>query len=176
MRSAEYWKGHLGLENHPSGIGYFNMLYRSEEEIEGKFLPARFIGSRFFCSTIYYLLEAGQISPLHKVKSDEQFNHIDGDGLTIYIFNEENKTFSCQIIGKDDNEYPHIIIPHGSWFAYEIKKGGKYALLTCTLSPAFNPIDFISPTEKDRINLLKLFPDKENIFNVFLSENFIYEE
>ena len=111
------------------------------------------------------------MSPLHRVKSDEQFSHIDGDSLTVHIFNEKDKTYSCQMIGKEDSSNPHLIIPQGSWFSYNVEKKGRYILLSCILSPGFNPADFELAAIEDKERLLMMFPGQGSILESCIVDN-----
>ena len=59
------------LEPHPEG-GWYKQTYRSTEQIGVDALPERFTGSRPFATAIYFLLEQGNFSAFHRIKSDGQ--------------------------------------------------------------------------------------------------------
>ena len=82
MKDAEYWIEKLKLLPHPEG-GYYKETYRSEEIINRDHLSQRFKGQRNISTSIYYLLQSGQISKLHRIKSDEIWHFYDGCGLII---------------------------------------------------------------------------------------------
>ena len=73
----------LQLILHPEG-GYYKETYRSPLEIsvEG------FDDLRSISTSIYFLLEKGQESALHRIKSDEIWFFQDGDSIEIFEFNE----------------------------------------------------------------------------------------
>ncbi len=58
------------MQPHPEG-GWFKEVYRSDEYIPHSALPDRFTGKRVFSTAIYFLLEQGNFSAFHRIKSDE---------------------------------------------------------------------------------------------------------
>src|SRR6186997_2538109 len=73
-----------GLDPHPEG-GWYKQIYKSNEEIAARALPERFSASRAFSTAIYFLLEKGNFSAFHRIKSDECWHFYAGDALFIYI-------------------------------------------------------------------------------------------
>jgi predicted cupin superfamily sugar epimerase len=69
---------------HPEG-GYFKETYRSEEYIAHQALPSRFTDKRNFSTAIYFLLEQGNFSAFHKIKSDECWHFYAGEALLVYV-------------------------------------------------------------------------------------------
>lgn len=69
MDKAIYWVQHLDLKPHPEG-GFFKETYRSsiEEEFSG------FSAKRNLSTGIYFLLENGNFSAFHRIKSDEMWH------------------------------------------------------------------------------------------------------
>src|SRR4051794_10528793 len=62
--------------------GYFSETYRAEQVIAGDALGAEYGGAARCVSTaIYYLLEPGEFSEMHRVKSDEIFHFYIGDAV-----------------------------------------------------------------------------------------------
>lgn len=116
----------------PEG-GMFVETYRSQDFVEIN-------GNRKQLSTaIYYLLRKGQICKPHRLKSDEIWHFYYGDPVNIYLLNGKNKLEKI-ILGKNllKGEKPQIVIPKMVWQAAELKKGGNFALLGTTVSPAFD--------------------------------------
>ena len=70
----------LQLQPHPEG-GYFRETYRSPQQIEvahgdsGRMVP------RSASTGIYFLLEQGNFSAFHKIRSDEMWHFYAGDAL-----------------------------------------------------------------------------------------------
>ena len=72
----------LRLTPHPEG-GFFRETFRAEGTIARNALPNRFGGDRVFSTSIYYLLRAGQVSRLHRIRSDELWYFHIGDALEV---------------------------------------------------------------------------------------------
>lgn len=72
------------LQPHPEG-GWYKETYRSSEHIEAAALPKRFGRSRAFSTAIYFLLEQGDFSAFHRIKSDECWHSYAGDPLQVYV-------------------------------------------------------------------------------------------
>ena len=83
-KDAKYWIEKLGLERHPEG-GYFRQTYRADIEIAQQALPARFPGARWACTAIYFLLQAGDFSALHRLRSDEVWHFYAGSPLIVHV-------------------------------------------------------------------------------------------
>ncbi len=139
--SASYWVSHLRLASHPEG-GFFREVYRSSERVASEHLPDRFRGARNFATSIYYLLEAGDFSAFHRIKSDETWHFYAGGPLELHMV--QGESYSVVIIGNrpDRGEVLQYTVPHGVWFASRPLAGTTYSLLGCTVSPGFDFEDF----------------------------------
>lgn len=145
---ASYWIKQLELLPHPEG-GYFKEIYRSQETIDKSALDDRFIGNRNHSTAIYYLLEKGDLSCFHKIKSDEIWHHYDGGVIHIYYL--ENNEIKLLKLGMDLElgEKPVCIVPKNTWFAAEVAPDTDYALAGCTVAPGFDFQDFeMADTDK----------------------------
>jgi predicted cupin superfamily sugar epimerase len=140
MKNASYWINSLNLLPHPEG-GYYKETYRSSGKIKDSSLPTNFIGNRAFSTAIYFLLEKGNFSAFHRIKSDELWHFYDGDPIAIHVINN-NGILTTHMLGKqpDKGIFPQITIPANSWFASE--SIGNYSLAGCTVSPGFDFNDF----------------------------------
>lgn len=164
MKDAEYWIEKLKLLPHPEG-GYYKETYRSEEIINRDHLPQRFIGHRNISTSIYYLLQNGQFSKLHRIKSDEIWHFYDGCGLIIYSIDNNGKLTKNKLgINIEEGESPQILIKAGDWFGAKVSKPDSYCLAGCTVSPGFHFEDF---EMGNREELTKLFPEYLSIINDF---------
>jgi hypothetical protein len=157
---AKDWIKRLNLQPHPEG-GYFKEIYRAEGIISQPSLPIRFNGGRPYSTSIYYLLECGDFSSLHRLNSDEQWFHIDGGALTIHSI-DPNGNYTKYHIGKnlDAGEMPYAIVPHGCWFGGTVNGNNSFALVGCIVSPGFDFADF-ELAEKDR--LTRQFPQHKTL-------------
>jgi len=75
------------LVPHPEG-GWYKQTYKSREQISAAALPELFEKDRAFSTAIYFLLENGNFSAFHRIKSDECWHLYAGDPLLIYIIDQ----------------------------------------------------------------------------------------
>ena len=68
MKNAAFYIDHLQLQPHPEG-GYYAETYRSSGGIPASAL-SQLKGGRNYSTAIYYLLEQGDHSAFHRIKSD----------------------------------------------------------------------------------------------------------
>jgi predicted cupin superfamily sugar epimerase len=71
--------------------------------------------------------------------------------------------YSFVKLGKDEEIF-QFEIPHGTWFAAEVKKPGSFALVGCTVSPGF---DYEDLEIGNRDKLIKNFPAHKEIIQKF---------
>jgi len=156
--NAKHWIEKLHLIPHPEG-GYFREIYRAEGIIPKEALPIRYNGGRSYSTTIYYLLESGDFSSLHRLKSDEQWFHIDGSALTIHSIDPKGN-YTRHRIGKnlDHGELPHAVISHGYWFGGTVDEHNSFSLVGCFVAPGFYFDDFELAT---RESLIQQFPQHQ---------------
>jgi uncharacterized protein len=132
-------KALLGLELHPVEGGWYRRTYTSECNME---LPR---GVRAAATAIYYLLEEGTFSEMHKVASDEIFHFYLGDPVEILLLHPDGRAESL-VFGPDlsAGERPQILVPAGVWQGERLVEGGKLALFGCTVTPGFDFADYES--------------------------------
>lgn len=153
-KDAHYWIHNLSLSPHPEG-GFFRESYRSEEIIPQSALPKRFSGERHFSTMIYYLLQKGDFSAFHRIKSDECWHFYGGGPLDLHLLSENG--YQDIVIGTEvaDGECLQYTVPAGAWFASEPHEGSLYSLVGCTVSPGFDFVDF---EMANRRGLIEEFP------------------
>ena len=132
----------LDLVRHPEG-GWFRETYRSGEFVAGSALPERFGGARSFSTSIYFLLEQGDISALHRIKSDEIWHFYTGTPLTVHTLTAQGNHVELKL-GTDftAGESFQTVVAAGCWFGAEVTGPGEYSLVGCTVSPGFDFADF----------------------------------
>ncbi|NPD44332.1 MULTISPECIES: cupin domain-containing protein [unclassified Lentimicrobium] len=152
---ASYWVKQLDLAPHPEG-GYYKEIYRAEEFIKADSLPERFTGDRNHSTAIYYLLEEGDYSCFHRIKSDEIWHHYAGGVIHIYIL--EDHTIKLLKLGMDieGGEQPVCVVPKNTWFAAEPSPETEYALAGCTVAPGFDFQDFEMANQEQLKSYLNL--------------------
>jgi uncharacterized protein len=150
----------FNLVRHPEG-GWYRETYRSAEIIPSDALRERFNGPRSFCTSIYFLLEQGDISALHRIKSDEMWHFHAGAPLTIHVITPSGEHQELKL-GADvaAGESFQNVVPAGCWFGAEISGNGPYSLVGCTVAPGFDFEDFEMGC---RDSLLQQFPSHAEI-------------
>ena len=127
----------LGLEPHPREGGCFVRTYEARTLAEG--------GLRRTGTAIYYLLEPGTFSEMHRLKSDEIFHFYAGDAVE-QLQLPAGGTGRLVQIGSDlaRGERPQVVVPAGVWQGARLAGGGAvgWALLGCTVSPGFEYEDY----------------------------------
>ena len=137
--TAEEIKSLLKLEPHPIEGGWYRRTYTSAGTVE---LDR---GVRAVGTAIYYLLEEGTFSEMHKVAADEIFHFYlgdpvemlqvapDGSGQTILLGQEIEAGMRLQ----------HNV-PGNHWQGSRLVAGGRFALLGTTMSPGFDYVDYVT--------------------------------
>jgi predicted cupin superfamily sugar epimerase len=150
----------LNLLPHPEG-GYYKETYRSEGQISHDFLSPEFSGDRNIATGIYFLIEKGNFSALHKIKSDETWHFYYGDALEVIEINEQGN-LSITKIGSDilKGETFQYTVKANTWFGSRVSGNGKFSLVGCTVYPGFDFQDFELANRND---LIKLLPQYQKI-------------
>jgi len=151
---AKYWIDRLDLQPHPEG-GYFRETYRADRRVDVDGLD------RSASTAIYFLLERGEFSALHRIKSDEVWHFYDGSPLLISAILTDG-TPSTWRLGLGDDAVPQCVVPAGAWFGAELVDGGDFALVGCTVAPGFEFEDF---EMGDRQDLLVSHPEHPDIIH-----------
>ena len=155
MRTPEHYVEHLGMQAHPEG-GWYKETYRSKDAIPSSVLD-EFGGDRSFSTGIYFLLTKENFSAFHRIKSDEMWHFYDGDGLTVHEIRANGDYIEHKLgLDLEKGEQPQLVIVANSWFASEVKKGGNWCLVGCTVSPGFDFKDF---ELAERESLIQQYPD-----------------
>lgn len=156
---AQYYIDQLQMLKHPEG-GWYKETYRSKGSIPVSELDG-YGGDRSYSTGIYFLLTSENFSAFHRILSDEMWHFYDGDGLTIHEI-QPNGTYTEHQLGLDLDgvEEPQLVVKGKSWFASEVKDGGSWCLVGCTVAPGFCFEDFEMP---ERDTLMKEFPEYEEL-------------
>ena len=148
------------LESHPEG-GWYKQTYKSEEQIPAGALPERFGATRSFSTAIYFLLEKGNFSAFHRIKSDECWHFYAGDPLLIYII-DQNGELKIISLGNDfkQGQSFQYVVPANCWFASRPAPGSGYCFVGCTVSPGFEFEDFELASAAE---LAAIYPEHKKI-------------
>lgn len=152
----------LNLQQHPEG-GWYKETYKSIELLPRAALPQRFNGDRSFSTAIYFLLEQGNFSAFHKIKSDECWHFYTGEPLVVYIINQQGELNIIEL-GNDINKGQvfQYVVPANCWFASRPAAESNFCFVGCTVAPGFDFEDF---DLADADDLSKLYPQHRDIIH-----------
>ena len=160
MISPEQLIQQYELAPHPEG-GWYKETYRSKEAIAAAALPERFTGQRVFSTAIYFLLETGNFSAFHKIRSDECWHFYTGDPLEVYVLKPEG-SLDVIHLGSDISKQQvfQYVVPANCWFASRPSPDSKFSFVGCTVAPGFDFADFELATAD---NLIDEFPQHKDL-------------
>jgi uncharacterized protein len=150
-----------GLLRHPEG-GHFRETYRSEA------LAGALPDARNFSTAIYFLLEAGEKSALHRIKSDELWHFYLGGPLVLAEL-APGAPARLTLLGTDfraGQKLQHTVTA-GTWFGAYPAAGTEFSFVGCTVSPGFDYEDF---ELAERTELLAQFPQAREIIEELAPE------
>lgn len=129
----------LQLRPHPEG-GFYRETWRSPLLVDPG--PAM-EGARNCCTSIYFLLTAGNFSAFHRIRQDELWNFHAGDPVELHILTPEGEHREVHI-GPDleAGQLPQYVVPAGHWFASRVLGRGAWSLVGCVVAPGFDFRDF----------------------------------
>ena len=142
--NADEVKKILGLVPHPREGGWYVQTYKAGERIAAEaFSAGRYGGARHTGTAIYYLLERGTFSEMHRLRSDEVFHFYAGDAVEMLQLEERGGGRVVRIGNRlDEGERPQVVVRRGIWQGSRLATGGAWALLGCTVSPGFEFADY----------------------------------
>ena len=162
MLTIDQLIGHYQLQPHPEG-GWYKETYKSSEQIPATALPVRFGGGRSFSTAIYFLLDQGNFSAFHKIKSDECWHFYSGDILEVFVITPDGN-LQITRLGSDisNGELFQFMVPANCWFASRPAAKSSYCFVGCTVAPGFDFADFELAAAKE---LAALYPAHAAIIN-----------
>jgi predicted cupin superfamily sugar epimerase len=151
--TADEVKKILGLVPHPREGGFYIRTYESGERLPPTaFVDSRYVTPRHTATAIYYLLEPGSFSEMHRLKSDEIFHFYAGDPVEMLQLHPGGEGQTILIGNRlDAGQRPQILAPRGVWQGSHLVPGGCWALLGCTVSPGFEFEDYEAGTREDLV-------------------------
>lgn len=130
----------LDLAPHPEG-GWFRQTWRTPLDVS----PPGYDGPRASATGIYYLLDRGEESVWHQVRSDELWLHHQGGPLLLRIGSRADDPGEHRevILGADlrQAQVPQALVPGGHWQSAR-PLGEQHVLVSCVVSPGFEYADF----------------------------------
>lgn len=131
---AEQLIAQLALAPHPEG-GWYRRVHRSAHAVRlAADAPAD--TPRAACTTIFYLLRAGELSRWHRIDGDEIWHYHEGAPLTLWRADSALDGVEALTLGPvAPHGMPVQVVPGGSWQA--ARSTGDYTLAGCTVAPGF---------------------------------------
>jgi uncharacterized protein len=147
---------------HPEG-GWYKETYKSTEQIPANALPQRFSGSRAFSTAIYFLLEQGNFSAFHRIKSDECWHFYAGEPLEVFILSPQGG-LDVITLGNfcEKGELFQYVVPANCWFASRPAQQSSFCFVGCTVAPGFDFADFELATASE---LCAAYPQHAALIN-----------
>jgi uncharacterized protein len=158
-KDAKYWIQKLRLEPHPEG-GFYRQTYKAELILPRAALPG-FSGDRAACTAIYFLLEGENFSAFHRLRSDEIWHFYAGGGLAVHVIAGDG-AYSQMLLGGDADagEQLQVVVKAECWFASEMRDRRSWAVVGCTVAPAFDFEDFEMAKREE---LARQYPQRREI-------------
>jgi uncharacterized protein len=124
----------LQLAPHPEG-GWYREVYRSGIAVQTQ------RGTRAAITTIYYLLERGQVSRWHVVDADEIWHFYEGSPLELLAYDPNAGRLVRSVLGDTGGSHERVaVIPKAVWQA--ARSLGDFSLVGCSVGPGFEFDDF----------------------------------
>ena len=130
----------LDLAPHPEG-GWYRETWRADTTVT----PAGYGGARPTATAIYFLLQPGERSRWHVVRSAELWLWHAGGPLRLGLGGTGASPIDATpvLLGIDlaSGHRPQVVIPGGTWQEAE-PAGDEAVLVSCVVSPGFDFADF----------------------------------
>lgn len=123
---AEALKAAYHLERHVEG-GSFSEVYTAPFLHDGRPLAG----------SIYFLLDAGEISHFHQIDCDEIWYYHEGCGMRITVLAGNEKREYLLGENVEAGERACVVIPKGCIFAAENMKDDGFTFVSCVTAPGF---------------------------------------
>jgi predicted cupin superfamily sugar epimerase len=104
-----------------------------------------------------------EFSAFHRLQTDENWFHHDGETVTIYIIFPDG-TLDERKIGPEVNNFS-TTVPRGTWFAAAVPK--NFGLVSTTVAPGFEPADVEFTTQQQ---LTQQYPEYSDLIARYTRE------
>ncbi|MBM4007490.1 MAG: cupin domain-containing protein [Planctomycetes bacterium] len=124
----------LRLKPHPEG-GHYRETFRSDSRVRA----SGDAGERDACTSVLFLLQAGEVSAWHQVDADEVWCWHGGAPLELSIAHgaQGEGTRETHLLGIDvaEGQSPQATVPAHAWQA--ARSTGAWSLVGCVVAPGF---------------------------------------
>lgn len=117
---------HLGLEYLDGEGVWFRLLWRNDSG-----------------NAILGLLTPDDFSAMHRLREDELWVHVAGAPIDMLVLHEDGRIDNVSL-GHGLEDRLHALVPAGAWQGSSTS--GAWALVTCSLAPAFSGFDLADRT------------------------------
>lgn len=118
----------LSLQPHPEG-GFYRETIRDESTTGPD--------GRGASTTIYFLLDSTGVSHLHRMDAAEGWHFYAGQPLNIVELGDDGAKVTRLGASLMQGERPQHFVPANTWFGSRLAEGHGWALVGCTVAPAF---------------------------------------
>ena len=155
---------HFDLKPLPVEGGFYRETYTGDLQLPASVLPPSIRSARPAKSVILYLLTADTKSRLHRLVTDEVWHFYLGSSVNLYVFGTETGYAKIEL-GHDfiGDQTIQAVVPAHSWFGARLQKGGRWALMGCSLAPAYSDEDFSLPDDAEFDDLVARFPRQREV-------------
>lgn len=155
---------HFDLKPLPVEGGFYRETYTGDLRLPASVLPPSIRSARPAKSVILYLLTADTKSRLHRLVTDEVWHFYLGSSVSLYVFGTETGYAKIEL-GHDfiGDQTIQAVVPAHSWFGARLQKGGRWALMGCSLAPAYSDDDFSLPDDAEFDDLAARFPRQREV-------------
>ena len=141
--TAEELKRLLGLEPLPFEGGYYRETHRAALSLAPPAWPGDYGGPRSASTAIYYLLDPGTFSWMHRLRTAEVYHFYLGDPVELLMLHPDGRG-EVVVLGPDlaAGQRVQLVVPEGVWQGSRVIDGGRFALMGTTMAPGFDLADF----------------------------------
>ncbi|GGA07386.1 cupin [Paenibacillus marchantiophytorum] len=134
----------LDLKPHPEG-GWYKEIWKANVQIPQESLGFPYSGPRHAATSIYFVLQPGEVSRWHTVLSEELWLWHAGSPLQLTLggTSEHPQAEQDIILGSDvaNGQQPQALVPSKAWQSARIL-GEEPVLVSCIVAPGFHFDDF----------------------------------
>jgi uncharacterized protein len=151
---ADGIKNKYCMNSHPEG-GYYVETFRSDVIIDVIRPETGETVKRPASTAILFMMTPGNVSRLHRIKSDEIWHFYLGGSITVVEVDESGARTT--VIGNDieKGELVQYCVKANTWFGSYLNEGADFSLVGCTVAPGFDFEDFELAS---RVKMLEDYP------------------